>query len=190
MEHPMTEFNLYDETNAPEAARPVLKTAKGAFGFVPNLLGTLAESPATAEAYLTLAGIVDKTSLTPAERQVVLLAVSYENTCHYCMAAHSTLAGGAGVDAATLDALRSGAALPDARLDALAQFARTMVQERGYASEADIKAFLDAGFTKANIFDVITATALKTISNYANHIAETPVDDAFKPQTWTKAAAA
>ncbi|WP_430431570.1 carboxymuconolactone decarboxylase family protein [Oceanicaulis sp.] len=186
----MTEFNLYDETNAPEAARSILNTAKGAFGFVPNLLGTLAESPAAAEAYLTLAGIVDKTSLSPAERQIVLLTVSYENTCHYCMAAHSTLAGGAGVDAATLDALRSGAALPDARQDALAQFARTLVQERGYASEADIKAFLDAGFTKANIFDVITATALKTISNYANHVAETPVDEAFEPQSWTRPEAA
>ena len=186
----MTEFNLYDETYAPEAARPVLATAKGAIGFVPNLLGTLAESPAAAEAYLTLAGIVDKTSLSPAERQIVLLTVSYENTCHYCMAAHSTLAGGAGVDAATLTALRTGTPLPDARQEALARFTRTMVRERGYANDTDIKAFLDAGFTKANIFDVITATALKTISNYANHIAETPVDAPFQAQTWAKPAAA
>lgn len=186
----MADFQLYSETNAPEAARPVLNTAKAAFGFVPNLLGTLAESPATAEAYLTLAGLVDKTSLTPAERQVVLLTASYENTCHYCMAAHSTIARGAGLGEAAIAALRDGRALPDARLEALAQFTRIIVRERGYASEADIAAFLAAGFTKANVFDVILATALKTISNYANHVAETPVDAAFQPQVWTRPEAA
>lgn len=186
----MTDFNLYDETNAPEAARPVLATAKGAFGFVPNLLGTLAESPAAAEAYLTLASIVGKTSLSPAERQIVLLTASYENTCHYCMAAHSVIAQGAGLSDAAITAIRKGAALQDPKHDALARFTRTMVQQRGYASDEDVTAFLNAGFTKANIFDVIIAIAQKTISNYANHIAETPVDEAFKPQTWTKPAAA
>jgi len=184
----MTDFNLYTETTAPEAAQPTLNTAKAAFGFVPNLLGTLAESPAAVESYLTLAGLVDKTSLSPVERQVVLLTASFENTCTYCMAAHSTIAQGAGMSAEVLNALRAGATLPDAKLEALADFTRTVVRERGFVGDAALNAFLNAGYTKANVFDVILGVTLKTLSNYSNHIAETPVDAPFQPQAWDKPA--
>ena len=182
----MTDFTVYTETNAPEASRPTLNTAKTAFGFVPNLLGMLAESPAAVETYLTLAGLMDKTSLTPVERQVVLLTASFENTCTYCMAAHSTVAKGAGMTDDTLVGLRAGRALADAKLNALADFTRQVVRERGFVSETDVTTFLAAGFTKANVFDVIVGVSLKTLSNYTNHIAETPVDAAFQPQAWTK----
>lgn len=186
----MTDFNQYDATNAPEAARPLLNTAKAAYGFVPNLLATMAESPAILEGYMTLAGILDKSTLSPAERQVVLLTASYENGCTYCMAAHSVIAQGAGLSEDAIAAIRNGSTLPDAKQEALAEFTRVIVRERGFANEAAVNAFLGAGFTKANIFDVILGVSLKTMSNYTNHIAETPVDAAFQPQAWTKPAVA
>lgn len=184
----MADFEIYNETNAPEAARGTLTAAKSAFGFLPNLLGGLAESPATVEAYTTLSGLFDKTDLSPVERQVVLLAVSVANECHYCVAAHSKMAQGAGMDGAVLEALRAGDALPDERLNALAEFTRTLIAKRGWAEDADIQAFLEAGFSKANVFDVILGASLKTISNYANHIADTPLDSVFSDTEWRRAA--
>jgi len=186
----MTDFNLYDETNAPEASRPFLKDAKAAFGFVPNLLGTMAESPSILEGYMTLTGILNKSSLTPAERQIVLLTVSYENSCTYCVAAHTVIAKGAGLSDEAIDAIRNGTALPDAKQEALAEFTRQVVRERGFASQDAVEAFLAAGFAKANIFDVVVGISVKTLSNYTNHLADTPVDAAFQPHAWNKPAAA
>lgn len=184
----MTDYAIYDETNAPEASRPTLQAVKSKYGFIPNLLGEFAESPAAVEAYAALSGIYGKTQLSGPEQQVVLLTASFENDCSYCMAAHSTVAKGAGLSEDALAAIRDGRALPDARQNALADFTRAVVRERGFAGQAAVDAFLAAGFTRANIFDVVTGVALKTMSNYTNHIAETPVDDAFAPQAWTKPA--
>lgn len=184
----MADFEIYDETNAPEKARDTLKAAKSNMGFLPNLLGELAESPASVEAYTTLSGIFDKTDLTAQERQVVLLSVSVENQCRYCVAAHTKAAQGAGLHEAVIKALRAGEDLPDEKLNALARFTRTMIKTRGWADDSDVEAFLNAGYTRANVFDVILGASLKTISNYANHVAQTPLDDVFESVKWDKAA--
>jgi AhpD family alkylhydroperoxidase len=155
---------------------------------VPNLLGTLAESPQTLKGYLALAGLFEETSLSPEERQVVLLAVSFENACEYCMAAHSMGARRQGVAAHVIDALRNGAALPDARLEALRVFAQAVVRQRGWA-EREAESFVEAGFTKAQLLDVVLGVAQKTLSNYVNHLAHTPLDAALEPEKWHKSAA-
>lgn len=184
----MADFQVHSIESAPEGAKSTLTAAKAGFGFLPNLLGVLAESPAAAEAYVTLAGLFDKTGLTPAERQVVLLTVSTINGCEYCVAAHSGLAKAARLSDADLDALRAGDPLPDAKLEALARFTRTLLAKKGWADEADLEAFYAAGYTKANVFDVILGVSFKTISNYANHVADTPLDAVFQANAWTKAA--
>lgn len=184
----MADFEIYDETNAPEEARDILRSAKESYGFLPNLLGELAESPPALEAYTTLNRLYEQTSLSGEERQILFLAISYENACHYCMAAHSAAGKKAGLDDETLQALRDGAPLPDDKYNALAEFARTIVRERGHIGDEDVRAFLDAGYTRQNVFDVLLANAAKTLSNYANHIAETPLDERFESFEWSKAA--
>lgn len=184
----MSNFTIHSAHSAPEAARPLLSQIETKNGFLPNLMGLLAESPATLQAYTTLSGIFDKTDFSPVDRQVILLTINRLNECHYCMAAHSTIARAAGMDDATLEALRSGAPLPDARQNALAVFTASVIETRGWVKDADVEAFLTAGFTRANVLEVILGASLKTISNYANHVAETPVDAAFQPQIWSKAA--
>ena len=182
----MSSFVIHDEISAPEGARETLVATKTAFGFLPNLYGGLAESPAAVEAYAALSSIFDKTSLDGKERQVVLLTINFENECQYCVAAHTGAAKRARLDDAVIEALRNGDDLPDARYQALADFTRKVIRERGWVSEDDVSSFIEAGFSKAAVLDVILAASLKTISNYFNHVAETPLDDVFKPFEWTK----
>lgn len=186
----MTEFQVHTKESAPAASVPFLEAAEKKFGFVPNLIGELAESPVTVEAYLTLAGIYAKSSFTPAEQQVVSLTANFENECHYCMAAHSAGAKMAKLSDAAIDALRTGSTIPDTKLEALRVFARKVVVQRGWVDPSDIEAFLGAGYTKAQVLEVVTGVAVKTISNYVNHIAETPLDDKFAPLKWEKPAKA
>jgi len=177
-------FPVHTIETAPDAAKPTLEAALKGYGFLPNLLGMMATSPALVAAYTTLAKIYDGTSLTPTERQVVLLAASYENTCGYCMAAHSTIAAMQRVPVEVVDALRKGDPLPDRRLEALRQFTAAVVVTRGWPSEIDLQAFLEAGFGSEQILEVVLGVGLKTLSNYANHFADTPVDAAFSSAAW------
>lgn len=177
------DFTVYNSENAPEDARPLLKGAKEKFGFIPNLLGEFAEAPAVLEGYLTLDKIIGNTSFSPQEQQIAILAVSVENECHYCSAIHSTiLKNQLDTDEAIVNAIRNGDTLPDAKLNALVTYTRTVAEKRGHISEDDLQAFIEAGYTKQNVLEVNLITALKTISNYTNHIADTPLDDAFQSE--------
>jgi uncharacterized peroxidase-related enzyme len=183
----MTSFTIFNETNAPSESKSTLKSVKAKYGFVPNLMGELAASPAALEAYSSLQTIYGQTSLTAAEQQLVLLTTSYENNCQYCMAAHSTLALNVGLDREVLIALREGREIEsDQRLEGLRLFTLAVVRNRGLVEKEEIESFLQIGFTKANILDVITGVTLKTLSNYTNHIAETELDPAFEAMAWSK----
>ncbi|GEQ97197.1 hypothetical protein JCM17844_08340 [Iodidimonas gelatinilytica] len=181
----MSEFTFHDTASAPEGSKGILQKAEGKYGFVPNILRGLADAPAALEGYATLSGIYDKASLSPVERQVVLLATSFENGCSYCMAAHSGAAKMAQMDDAVLKALRTGTELPDAKLQALRAFTQAVVEKRGYADESDLKAFFDAGYSKQNVLEVVLGITLKTLSNYSNHMMEPKLDEQFKPLEWT-----
>lgn len=177
------DFTIYNSENAPEDAKPLLKGAKEKFGFIPNLLGEFAEAPAVLEGYLTLDKIIGKTSLSPQEQQLAILAVSVENECHYCSAIHSTiLKNQLNTDEEIVNAVRNGDPLPNTKLNALVNYTQTVVEKRGHVSEEDLQAFIDAGYTKQNVLEINLITALKTISNYTNHIADTPLDEAFQAE--------
>lgn len=181
----MPEFTLHTVDTAPEGARSQLERIEKAWKFVPNLHRTLAESPVTLEAYDTLFGMVARTSFTPAEQQVVFLAASVVNGCAYCVSGHTVLARKAGLQDGVIAALRDASPIADPRLEALRAFTQTVVRERGMAGEATISAFLAAGFTRAQILEVVLIISAKTISNYVNHLAETPLDAFMAETRWT-----
>lgn len=180
----MTEFTLHTAETAPEEARPRLESAEKKMGFVPNLFAEMAEAPALLEAYQTLDEIYSRTSLTPAQRQVALLAISSVNECSFCMAAHTGGARSAEVAEGDIEKLRDLKNPDDPKLNAVSRFVKHMVEKRGWADDAEIKAFLDAGFEKRQLLELIIALGLKTISNYTNHIAETPLNEEMKPLAW------
>jgi uncharacterized peroxidase-related enzyme len=151
------------------------------------MFGVMANSPGLLDTYVhgyerfrALSGF------TPAEQEVVLLAVSRENGCTYCVAAHSFIADRmSGVPQAVTDAIRDGEPIPDARLAALHDFTRTMVAKRGLPDSSDVDAFLAAGYSERQILEVVLAIAVKTLSNYTNHLFHTPVDEVFACRAWT-----
>jgi uncharacterized peroxidase-related enzyme len=164
---------------APEASRPVLEAVGKAYGFVPNLLATFANSPTTLQGYTTLDGIWEKGTLTAVERQLVLLAASTENACGYCSAAHATVAKMLKADARTVNAVRTGAPIAESKVNALVALTRELVAARGHAREQTIDVFLAAGYTAPQVLEVLVGIALKTISNYLDHINPTEIDAPF-----------
>ena len=181
----MTQFTIHTKETAPKESLEILETTEKAYGFIPNLVAVLAESPAGVKGYRTLMDIFDESSFMPTERQVVLLAVSRYNECHYCVAAHSVIADMQKVPQDVIDAIRNDLPIADYKLEALRIFTTKVVDQRGWVSKEDIQAFLDSSYTRQQLIEVIMGVSLKTYSNYLNHIAEIPVDDAFATRAWS-----
>ena len=180
----MTNFTTHTHETASDAGREVLNAAKTRFGFVPNLLGNMVEAPATAQAYLELGDLMAKTSFTATEQQVILLAASRFNECTYCIGAHSAVAAMQKVPADVVESIRNDEAIADPKLEALRRFTTRVVEQRGWLSEEETAEFIAAGYGKQQILEVVLGVAMKTISNYTNHFADTDLDDAFAAHAW------
>ncbi len=181
----MANFEIHDTQSAPSNSVASLEAAEKAYGFVPNLIGMLAESPTAVEAYLTLDRLLANSSLSAIERNIATLAISRYNECHYCVAAISTVADMQKVPADAIEAIRNDRPIPDDKLEALRSFATKVVDKRGWVTDDDISEFLSAGYAKVSLLDVIVAASYKTLSNYTNHISGTPVDQVFESRKWT-----
>lgn len=180
----MSILSIHTAETAPEASRPFLENSKKRSGFTANILGALAGSPAALEGYLTLSGLFASSSFTATERQIVLIAVSAKNGCAYCVAAHSTSAAMEKVPEDVIAALRDGEPIADARLEALRRFAEILVDKRGWASDGEVQTFISAGYDRQQVIEVVLGITQKTLSNYVNHLAGPPLDDAFAAQQW------
>lgn len=178
-------FTMHTKDSAPGAARPLLEHAEQTFGMIPNLQKVMAGAPPLLDGYFKLWSLFEKTSLTPAEQQVVLMTSNFENACDYCVAWHSILAEKAGLPADEVQRLREGAALADPKLAALQAFARTLIYTRGNPHRADLEAFTAAGYKPEQALEVVLGLAMKVLSNYTNGIAGTPLDEAAQERAWT-----
>ena len=183
-----TSLPFLDADTDNKRAAGLLSDAKAKFGFVPNMYRAMANAPGLLSTYFfASARFREESSFTAIEQEIIALSVSFENDCTYCVAAHSTIAEKLSkVPKETTDALRAGHPLPDAKLQALSSFTRTMVAKRGWISEEDARTFLAAGYGEAQILEIILGIAFKTISNYTNHLFGTPLDEAFKGRVWQK----
>lgn len=178
-------FTIHDTATAPAASVPLLHDVQKSWGFVPNLHRVLAESPAALEAYGTLWSIAEKTGFTAQERNIAYLAIIYENECTYCMAGHTNLSRMAKVAPDVIAAVRENRPIADAKFEALRQFAAKVTRQRGVVGEADVAAFKAAGYDNRAVLDLLVLAATKLISNYTNHLAETPNDSFMKGAEWT-----
>lgn len=170
-----------DHATARGAQKEILDLALKQVGFIPNMYANMVNAPAVLSTYLHGYGLFrSESGFSPAEQEVVFLAVSQVNDCKYCTAAHSMIADKmSGVPAEVLKAIRAGEPIPDARLAALYALAAEMVKSQGRPKEAVVKAFLDAGFEERHLLYIVLAISVKTLSNYSNHAFSTKVDERF-----------
>ncbi|RZG01097.1 carboxymuconolactone decarboxylase family protein [Pseudoalteromonas sp. CO348] len=176
----MTDFTIHTVESAPQKGKPLLEKSQQAFGRIPNLHGVMAESPEHLHGYQVLHEAFLNSSFNNDEKTVVWQAINVEHECHYCVPAHSAIAKSMKVSDELVKALREQVPLGDEKLEVLRATTLEMLRERGKLSDAQTKAFFAAGYTKQNLLEIILALSQKVMSNYVNHIAHTPLDDAFK----------
>lgn len=182
------DFPSHDFDTAPEASKPLLEQSQKAFGRLPGLHKVLAESPQAYEAYQLLHKLFSDTAFNAEELTVVWQSINVEHGCHYCVPAHTGIAKMMKVSDEITDALRNETPLADAKLEALRKFTVQMVRARGNVSDDQIQEFFAAGYSHRAVLDVILGLAQKTMSNYVNHVAQTPVDEPFLPLKWERGA--
>jgi uncharacterized peroxidase-related enzyme len=161
---------------APADSQPLLEAVKKQLGIVPNLFRLVSNSPAALEGYLGMLGALAKGALAPATRERIALAVAEINSCSYCLSAHTYLGKNvAKLDDAEILANRSGAS-NDPKADAAVRFAAKVARLRGHIATEDLQAVRAAGYTDAQVIEIVQHVALNTWTNYVNEVAETAID--------------
>lgn len=181
----MARLPLRTPEDAPEEARDRLLAAQKNNGFLPNLVRLLANAPTALEAYQVVSGINARAGLTLAEREAVQITAAATHGCGFCVAGHTAIATKkAGMDEATVGALRGVEAPADPRLAAVAAFTSAVIASRGAVQEAELAAFRAAGFTDANALDVVLGVSLATLCNFANNLGQPELNPELAQFRW------
>ena len=173
-------FKMYTQEDAPTESQTLLQNSVKAFGMIPNLHAVMAESAPLLEAYQSLHTLFQQTSFNAEELTVVWQTINVEHNCHYCIPAHAGIAQMMKVDNAIIEALRHRTQLPTEKLQVLHTTTLALVRNRGQLSQDETSAFFEAGYAQRNLLEVVLGISQKVMSNYVNHLAQTPVDEAFK----------
>jgi len=170
----MSTFNVPTREEVSANNQAIFDNLNKGLGFVPNLFATYAHSDTALENYLNFSNA--KTSLSAKEKEVVNLAVSQVNNCLYCLSAHTAIGKMNGFSEEQILELRQGKASFDTKLDALAKLSRNITENRGATDTEVLENFLNAGYSKGSVIDVISLVGDKTISNYLHKTTQVPVD--------------
>ncbi|MCB4436660.1 carboxymuconolactone decarboxylase family protein [Alteromonas sp. McT4-15] len=181
----MSDFTLHTKETAPEAAKPLLDNSQKAFGMIPNLHAVMAEAPTLLEGYQVLHKLAQETSFNAEELTVVWQVVNVEHACHYCVPAHTGIAKSMKVRDDLIEELRNDETLSDTKLNTLKETVLAVTRGRGHIAQAQLSAFYDAGYSHQQLLEIILILAQKVMSNYTNHLADTPVDEPFKKFDWS-----
>lgn len=166
-------------TGTPEQQQLLAQVAK-AVGKVPNLVATLAQSPAAAKAYLAFDSALSRGSLPAALREQISLAVGEANSCQYCVSAHTLLGQKAGLSTEDVLHARRGTAV-DAKTALALAFAQKVVRNRGVVTDEDVAQLSQDGYSEGEVVEIVANVALNIFTNYFNHIARTTVDFPIAP---------
>lgn len=160
----------------PAASQPLLEAVKKQLGTVPNLFRLVGTSPAGLAGYLGLSGALSTGSLDAKTRERIALAVAEINGCGYCLSAHSYLGKNvAKLSDEEIEANRSGGST-DAKADTAVRFAVQLTRERGHVGEDAVRDVQQAGYTDAQIIEIVAHVALNTFTNYLNESLQTEID--------------
>ncbi|MEQ8880879.1 MAG: carboxymuconolactone decarboxylase family protein [Cyclobacteriaceae bacterium] len=170
----MINFNVPTKEEVSEKNQAIFDTLETRVGFVPNLYATIAYNDNALEDYLNLQN--RKSTLSTKEREVINLVVSQVNDCRYCQSAHTAIGKMNGFTDDQILEIREGSASFDNKLDALARFVKNITVSRTHPNPEVVEALFEAGFTKANLVDIIFVIGDKFISNLLNGVTNIPID--------------
>jgi alkylhydroperoxidase family enzyme len=182
----MNDFTLHTKDSAPEKAKALLEKSESAFGMIPNLHAVMAESPQLLEGYQVLHNLATKTAFDADELTVVWQSINVEHACHYCVPAHTGIAHSMKVSEDVIENVRNETPFSDDKLNVLRDTTLEILRERGHLSASQKQSFFDAGYSNQHILDIVLILSQKVMSNYVNHLAETPVDEPFQKFAWTR----
>lgn len=182
----MSNFKRHNLETVPEESRKMLENVKNNYGFIPNLMGEFAEAPQALRAYVKLDEMFSETSFNPVEQEIIKLSASVANGCEYCVAVHSTVAEQKQIPQEIVNRIRDNETLSEEKYEALRRFTERIVRKRGRIAEDHLQDFLDAGFSRRQVLELLVGVSMKTLSNYTNHIAETPLDERFSAKKWER----
>jgi alkylhydroperoxidase family enzyme len=180
----MEKFSVHTIESAPEASKSALREVQARFGAIPNLAGAMALSPVLINAFVPIFDRVHSGSFNEREIQTVLLTDAVTNVSTWAVALHTALGLKAGLSEADVAAIRAGRSPSDKRPGALSTLARTMIEKRGRLDDRDIGRFLEAGFSKDLLLEVITIVAASTITNYTGSATKPPLEDWLQVHAW------
>lgn len=171
----MSRLTIPAREDTVSASQPMLAAVEKQLGIVPNLFRLVGASPAALEGYLGLSGALART-LDAKTRERIALAIAQANGCDYCLSAHTYL----GLNLVKIDgaeiALNRAGRSGDAKADAAVVFARKVLDSRGKVGDADLAAVRLAGFTEAQVIEIVASVALNVLTNYVNNVALTDID--------------
>jgi len=167
-------------TAAQSQREEIFAGVKKAYGWVPNLIKEMSASLPTVQVYLNGQEALARGSLTPREQQAVQLAVAAFNGCHYCQAAHGWIAGKVHISPEDVKAIREGQIPSGPDVAPIVETTRLILQKRGWLTAEELRNVEGKGISKTRLYEIIAYIGLKTITNYINHIAHTPVDAQFQ----------
>lgn len=183
----MAKIYLNNEISSP-ISQEILDQTKKTLGFIPNMYQKMGHNPALLDAYTyAYHSFRANSGFNSVEQEVVFLSVAYENNCEYCVAAHSFIGDAmTKVPEEVTNAIRENKKIPDLKLAALSKLTKLMTANKGNVSQVEIDEFLAAGYKEEHVLGIIAGIAVKTLSNYSNHVTHPELDAAFAHRIWEK----
>lgn len=171
----MSRIPPVDRNTTTDSVRKNFDAVQKQLGTVPNMMRTMAQSPAVLEGYLGFGATLRRGRLPAALQEQIALAVAETNSCDYCLSAHTALRRGAGLSDDQLIESREARA-SDPKVAAALQFARAVVERRGDVRDQDLASVRTAGYNDGDIAEIIAHVALNVFTNYFNRAAHTEID--------------
>ena len=171
----MSRINTVTKETANVEQQALFDAIQAKLGVVPNFLKILANSPAALRAFLGLHSIANEGSLEPKTRERIALAVAQQNSCEYCVSAHTAIGRKAGLDNAEIQANRTGSS-QDAKAAVAVKFARSLVDNMGEVTTAELTEVRNAGYNDAEIVEIITHVAMNIFTNIIGKASQVDID--------------
>lgn len=182
----MSDFTYHTTNTSAEDAAKILSKIQDAIGFIPNIFAVMAESDQAIQGLFALNSAFSTSSFSAEEQQVILLVTSAVNECEYCVAGHSAFAEKLAIPNSTIVAMRNNQAAENKHYNVLATTVRQLIQHRGRVPSEVISRFLTAGFTEAQLLELVMGICVKTFTNYVGNALGIKLDNAFKPYAWQR----